>query len=461
MGSHGGLLGRLRDAAQEVWDFGIEGFNADEVRYHLDSISATISLLELARARDMAFLDAANAHDADGSADIVAFFSRECGLTPEAASERVTLARQLSNLGATVEKVGSGELDFNAALVVAHSTAKMREEQRAGVEQDVLEAARRLAPGALRHEAEAIVARHDERPLKSDASRAREKRSFRIGAVRDGIATVSGILTAFCATELRNALEPYMKPVDREDRRTAQQRRHDALHQLARDAGAAPAREDPSPAGTPGGTPGGAPGGGPVAVRRGRRPQVVVVAGVEAMMGDDGPPPLLQGRIPISQDEFDNIIDDADISVALVNAAGNIAFTGKSARSFSPAKMRAIAAVTPYCAFQRCTRPAAECTGHHVVEFALGGRTVVLNGAPLCFAHQDRVHRDGWWVGPDGRGGWKTLPPNHDDNPRSRISPAEYRRLQREAILVRERKRAGQKRAGENGHARGSPIVRE
>jgi hypothetical protein len=172
---------------------------------------------------------------------------------------------------------------------------------------------------------------------------------------------------------------------------------------------------------------------------------VVVVAGVEAMMGEDGPPPLLQGLVPISQADFEVILDGADISVALKDAKGNLGYVGRRSRRFSAPKRRGMVAVSPTCAFSGCTRSAVDCTGHHIVEFSRGGETTIETEAPLCPAHQDRVHRDGWWVGGDGKGGFRTLPPGHPDSPRSRMTPEEYLRARRQARFGRNPKRRTRK----------------
>jgi hypothetical protein len=365
----------------------------------------------------MRALEELSAHEVTGAGDIVGFLSIETGMMPEAVGERLNLARQLDTLQDTVARLAEGEISFDTATLVARSTAKMRPAQVAEVEAGILEMAGKLSPGRLRQHAAVVVAKADAKPLNNDAERARERREVKFGPDEDGLVRLSGHLTSLCAAEVRAALEPYMKPADGTDRRSAGQRRHDALHQLGRNAGAGTGDE--------------------VAARRGRRPQVVIVAGLEAVMGQAGSVPLLQGRVPLTQAEFDAALDDADISVALTNAKGNVVFAGRSARSFSAAKMRAMAAASPYCAFEGCTRASVECAGHHVVEYALGGETVSVNGAPLCFVHHERVHRDGWWVGPDAAGGWRTLPPKHEDNPRNRVDPDEYRRIQREAMLRR------------------------
>ena len=419
MSSHRELLGDLRDTAQAIYDIGVEGLQPAEIRHHLTAVSRTISLLELVRTRYIKALEDARAHDMTGAADIVGFFSMECGMTPEAINERVTLARQLDQLPTTVEKLATGQISFDTATVVAHNTAKMRPAQVGEVEAGILEAAAEVPPGQLRSRAEAIVAAVDSEPLRRDSNRAREKRALKIGPDKDGVARISGILTSVCAAELRARLEPFMKPTDRTDKRTAVQRRHDALEELCQSDSAG----------------------------RGRKPQVMVVAGVEAMMGEDGPPPLLQGLVPLSQAEFSVILEDADISVALKDLKGNLAYVGRKSRRFSAPKRRGMVALSPTCAFHGCTRQAVDCTAHHIFEFGVGGQTTIETEAPLCQAHQDRVHRDGWWVGGNGNGGFQTLPPGHPESPKSRMMPEEYLRKQRQARFEREKKKRNRQQA--------------
>jgi hypothetical protein len=321
----------------------------------------------------------------------------------------------LKDLPTTVDGVASGQIDFNAALVVARNTAKMRPAQVGVVEAEILEAAATLPPGLLRHKAEAIAVTHDAAVLRRDANRAREIRSLRIGPDRDGVAAISGVLTSICAAELRASLEPHMTPSDRHDRRSAEQRRHDALQEVCQS-------------------------------RSGGR-GVMIVAGVEAMMGEDGPPALLQGLIPFSQEDFEGFVDTADISAALRDLDGNLGYSGRKSRRHSKAQRRARAAVNPTCAFQGCTRPAGECTAHHLIEFSRRGETTIETEVPLCTAHQDRIHRDGWWIASDGKGDYLTLPPGHPDSPRNRMTPEEYIRWRRQARFGRRQKRKSRKSA--------------
>ena len=431
-------LTAIRDALRELHRLGTAGLEPVKVTAFVRAAQGAVDQLELLTARGVAYLDQVHAYEGTGATDMVGFLASECRLTPEAASERVTFARQLDRLGNTAAGLASGTVSFADAAVVAKNTAKARPEDVPRVEAMILSKAREMPTGLLRHEARAILGEVDAEALRRDSARARERRALRIGPNIDGLSTISGYLTCLCAEELRAGLEPYMLPADKHDKRTAEQRRHDGLHELCRRAmgsatpGASATADTSAAQGTL----------ADAAVPHGRQPEVVVVASAETMAGKDGPPPLLQGLIPISQEELDTILDDANVTLAIQNMKGNLAYVGRSARSFSKPKRRAMLAVSPTCAFEGCTKPAADCTGHHIVEFSSGGETTVDTQAPLCFVHHDRVHSDGWVVlrGPDG--GFRTLPPGHPDNTRSGMSPEQYRRLRREAIFRRQKTKA-------------------
>jgi hypothetical protein len=145
------------------------------------------------------------------------------------------------------------------------------------------------------------------------------------------------------------------------------------------------------------------------------------------------------------------------VRAVLQDKKGNLAYVGRKARTFSAPKRQAMLAVSPTCAFDGCTRPAIDCTGHHIVEFSRGGETTIETAAPLCPAHQDRVHKDGWWVGTDGNGGFRTLPPRHPDSPKSRMTPDEYLRKRREAIFKRT---ASRKQKSRGKGSQGAAAVR-
>jgi hypothetical protein len=175
---------------------------------------------------------------------------------------------------------------------------------------------------------------------------------------------------------------------------------------------------------------------------------VVVVAPISAIRGEPGPPALLHGLEPIAAEELDQFLCTAGISAVIRDAKGNIAFASRSARTYSPAKRRAMLATNPTCAFEGCTRPAVESDYHHVEEVNQGGETIVTTGAPLCFVHHPKIHLEGWALLPRGDGTFRTVAPDDPDNPRTGLSPEEYIKRRRAAIFNRGQRRRHQSASG-------------
>lgn len=340
---------------------------------------------------------------------MVDFLSLECGLMPEAAHDRVLLGRYLDALPATAEGLATGQISLDTAALVARNADLVLPEHIPALESQILQAAQYMAPGNLRRAADQIRARADVRSFEDCAARARRNRFLRIGPDREGLATVSGKLTSMAAAKLRSALEPFMKPIDGGDGRTAEQRRHDALEQVCTEGG---------------------------------RAHVQVIAPVETLVGHGAAPALLQGLTPISRADLRRVVKDgASISAVLKDARGNIVYASR-ARNLTTAQRRVLVAASPTCAFEGCTRPAEQSQAHHLREHCLGGTSGIAEEAPLCAGHQQRVHRDGWWVSKSADGTYRTLPPSHPDNPTDRLSPEAYRRAERRAKLSRQRERA-------------------
>src|SRR5258708_21469735 len=229
----GRAITAIHDELTGLHRVGIAGLDPVQVTAFVRAAQGAVDQLELLTGRGGAYLETVHAYEGTGATDMVGFLASECRLTPEAANERVTFARQLERLGDTAAELAGGAVSFSDAAVVAKNTAKARPEDVARVEAMILARAVELPPGLLRHEARAILGEVDSEALRRDSARAHERRSVRIGPNVDGLSTISGDLTSLCAEELRAGLEPYMLPVDRHDRRTPEQRPHDGLPPLS------------------------------------------------------------------------------------------------------------------------------------------------------------------------------------------------------------------------------------
>ena len=95
---------------------------------------------------------------------------------------------------------------------------------------------------------------------------------------------------------------------------------------------------------------------------------------------------------------------------------------GRASRVSTPAQHSALAVRDRGWVVPDCDRPLAWCEGHHLVPWLEGGPTDLVNLALLCRAHHRAVHEGGWRLtrGPDGRftaTGPHRQPPPHRRQP--------------------------------------------
>jgi hypothetical protein len=397
---------RLVDQLNEVR---VDALGCEGLRGYLRRCSQITNRFEYLSGRALAALDTI------GDGGTVDWIKNELKQSGGAAAERLLVARAMEAHPKTAALLSIGEISYEQAAVVARSTSEVAPADADRVEARLLPAME-MEPGRLRLWAKGVVAEIDGQALRRDARRAWAKRSLHMGPDIDGVASICGHLTSEAAAHWRASTEPYMRPSGPDDERSADQRFHDAALQVMRGA----------VAGEPG---------------NGRRPHVVVTAPLSALLGEDGPPALLQGIVPISPEELDQCLCEGDLTVLLKDARGNIAYQGKRARRFSPAKRRAIITNNPICVWPGCGRPAVDCDIHHVDEVSQGGETTVDNGAPGCWVHHPKLHREGWALLPNGDGTFHPVPPGHADNPKAGLSPEDYMRRRMRAISERKKGR--------------------
>ncbi|MHB8507868.1 MAG: HNH endonuclease signature motif containing protein [Candidatus Dormibacteria bacterium] len=384
--------------------------------------------------------------DVVAGGDTVRWLKDQLKLSGGAAVGQVTLARSLDANPRTADLFAAGEISQEQAAIVAQSLVQVPPEDAAAVE-DRLLGLTSLNAGTMRDVARTVVAELDGgADLHRQGQRAWKRRSLHIGPDVNGSSSVSGYLTSEAAVHWMLALEPWMRPAGKGDDRTADQRRHDAALQVMRGVGVADggggSADDARVVGAP---------------ANGRRPQAVITVPLSILLGEGGPPALLQGRIPIPLCELDRYLCEADLTVALQNAAGNIVYQSKSSRTFSRAQRRGLIATQRGCAWSGCDLPVERCDCHHLDEFGKGGKTTSDRGALTCGFHHNRLHREGWALVPGAGGGLRPVPPGDPENPATGLTPEEYMRRRAWAIINRGTKRQGRGRGAAISDVSGVP----
>jgi hypothetical protein len=99
---------------------------------------------------------------------------------------------------------------------------------------------------------------------------------------------------------------------------------------------------------------------------------------------------------PICAGTARRLAADAEIIPVVLGSNSEVLDLGRTARLFTSAQRRALAARDGGCIWPGCTMPPAWCEVAHLLAWALGGETDLENGALMCPHHHRRFDHDGW-----------------------------------------------------------------
>ncbi|GAA3907925.1 HNH endonuclease signature motif containing protein [Microbacterium invictum] len=225
-------------------------------------------------------------------------------------------------------------------------------------------------------------------------TRALRRRGLRIGRLRDGLVPTDGNLLPEVAAQFLVILDSINNPradvpgprfsepgsdehaADVGDRRTAAQKRHDALATLLNKA--AEFGGFPDVGGTP-----------PTLVVSVREEDLVAGTGHAFVRIGDAEEP-----VPIGVARHYACI--GNIQRTVFDGAGRIVGLSITGRIFNAVQRRAIIARDGTCIIPGCNVPACWAEIHHVVPAAEGGPTDTCNGVPICWWHHRHID-DGQW----------------------------------------------------------------
>ncbi len=87
---------------------------------------------------------------------------------------------------------------------------------------------------------------------------------------------------------------------------------------------------------------------------------------------------------------------DAEIIPAVLGSHGEVLDVGRLHRPVTPALWTALVLRDRHCTFPTCRRPPLMCHAHHIVHWAVGGKTDLDNLALLCGHHHRVIHHTPW-----------------------------------------------------------------
>jgi Domain of unknown function (DUF222) len=429
----------------------------------LTELAAVRDKLAAANATFLRKFDAAGGHHADGCPTSSTWLGLKCKMSSRAAKAQAGQMRVLAARPVLHEALAAGDLSESWVAEVAEWTRKLPEEMRGETDKIIAAAA---AAGADLRDLATIAGLAVETWRRQQPDPEREKFDHRDRYVATattfgGAGVVRGDLSPECAAALAAVLEALGKRRGAEDKRTAGQRQHDALHEVCTLALRARLVPDRAGADTqavihiPLSDVRQLPGAG-----------VLEDEWLRTRLGEEGPG-YLDGKdaevaacdaqtVPVVTGRADMTVIDKIIALAhatcgtgcqaaamtpqtrqahryaiarlaidFVSGPGGIASilrTGLLDRRFAtpslpldigdsdtiPAAIRRAVQLRAggHCEWPGgCDRPASACDVHHIIHQQDGGETSVRNCALMCGFHHDiAIHRWGWQftLHPDG-----------------------------------------------------------
>lgn len=372
------------------------------------AVQAQAEFLVLAATREV---DVSGSQVTDGALTPAAWLRQHTRMTPAESCAAARTARVLwsSALDATRAALASGEIDPGAARLIATAPDDAPDEAVRVIEPHLLEAARHNTV----HEVAAILRRFrealDRDRAEEEAVRKHTRRGVSCATTIDGMLGGRFLLDPVTGSLLLTALDA-AQPLSTGDRRTAAQRRADALgvvcrHFLGtadtpRTGGARPhvvvtnTRRHPAHRQGTGGSCRECGNGTPVAGLSPETAAALNQALAEAL-ADEGP--RLSWIGPVPDATAARVACDAAVTVVDIDPDGRVTGATRRRRFFTWSQKRAIIARDgDTCPWPWCDRPIRWSDGHHLVPDSDGGPTTVANGALPCEGHHVMVHEGGW-----------------------------------------------------------------
>jgi hypothetical protein len=333
-----------------------------------------------------------------GCPSTAAFLTAQLRLSPGAAKRRVeiahaTTAREEFGAGvlpprcptlAAAQETGSVSAEHASVVVAALDQVPARlaadaADDVAAMEARLVTESATFSPGQVASLGRHILDHIDPDGTLRDADWQQQTRTATLVRHHDGTGTLRARLTTPALEVLQTALEPLAKPVpasppgDQPDPRTAGQRLHDALQDLAQralDGGDLPAC---------GGTPA----------------TVVIHLTMDQLTRRTGLALTDHGHQIPTQHAL-ALADHAAVHLLHTDAKGVPLQLGRTVRIATPGQTIALAARDRGCSAPGCDRPPSWCQRHHVVAWQDGGETNLDNLTLLCGYHHRTFEARGW-----------------------------------------------------------------
>ncbi|HEV2035831.1 MAG TPA: DUF222 domain-containing protein [Candidatus Dormibacteraeota bacterium] len=297
-------------------------------------LRAVIDALEAEFAAEARSCQETGTHLADGSATVVTWISRLCGMSATSAADRLCVGAQLESLPKLADALRSGEIGYQSASLLCHLRDQLGEKRELFDEDEMLDLARKHSVASLRYLCR--YARHVADPdgFFNDAEADFSRRRLHISLMSDGMHAIDGVLDPAGGAALRTALDSLARHLGPDDDRTHSQRMADSLVEMAHHA----MDEVRLPK------------------RNGVKPHVSLTTTLEGLKNELGAPPAdLELSLPISTRTLERFACDCTMSRVLL-ADSMVIDVGRATRIVSAPTRRALRVRDRGCRWPGCDR---------------------------------------------------------------------------------------------------------
>ncbi len=302
------------------------------------------------------------------------------------AQRRFDVAQALvERLSDTLTRLRRGEITYLHAMVLAEAVGGLDDDAGAEVERRALRRAGAQSVAEFRRTVRRAVASVAAADVDRQRAEAVAERRVCASARDDGMSELWALLPAEGAAAVMAAIDALAGVTSADDPRSADQRRADALVDIA-----VAALHDPL-----------------LPKAQGMRPSIQVTVALSTLLGCDDEPGELAGHGPIPASVARRLAaDETGTWRRLVTdpLAGQLLDYGRTTDRPPRDLAEFVMARDQVCAFPQCNRPAHRCHLDHRIPYAAGGSTSPANVGVLCERHHICKHQAGWRVSRDADG---------------------------------------------------------
>jgi hypothetical protein len=343
--------------------------STDTLASWLVGIETDISRLEQNRMVVLSEFDERDGHHVFGHPSTISFLKEACRMSGGRAKRLVKTARAASRHVTTLAAWRFGQLSSDQAQQLFDISYQMPDKYE--VAEQVLIDIAGETPDQTRQTLDYWKNTVDPRGVELELVNQLERRSFEFSTQANGMVTGRFLLTGLAGETLKTAIDTLLPPPAVSDTRSATQRRHDALGDLATSF------LETTNTTTSGG----------------EKPHLNIHVDLDALQAEPGGLHETTSGQVLPVETIRQLSCDCSLTRIVFGPNSEIIDLGRKTRVITLALRRAVIARDRHCVWGGCNREAAWCDVHHIIHWADGGETTLENLCLLCRYHHTLTHQ--------------------------------------------------------------------